>query len=307
MISKIQRYNKFSSYLTGRFGARVYKVSVDAGFSCPNRDGRYSDRGCVFCDNRSFSFNTGKNSPDVHAQVKAGMKAAKSRYGAEKFMVYFQANTNTYADLAALEKTYDIVGEFRDIVSMAIGTRPDCAGEDVLDLIEGYRADYEVWMEYGLQSSSDGTLKRINRNHTYSDFADACRRTKKRGLKVCAHVIIGLPGESAKDEARTASALAGLKIDAVKIHPLHIVKGTQLENIYNKKAYKPLEYVEYVSRAVEFLKRVNREAIIQRITADCPGDLLVAPSWIKDKPRLLADIDKTLEDQDAYQGMLAGG
>lgn len=285
-----QRLYKFSTYLKERYGCPVYKVSIDAGFSCPNKDGRLSTEGCIYCDNRAFSFNTRLEPRPIEVQIEEGMKFGKKRYAAEKFIVYFQAYTNTYAPINILKERYDIVRKFGDIVGISIGTRPDCVNEEILDLVESYSKDYEAWIEYGLQSIHDKTLKVINRNHTYKDFLNAYKLTRKRDIKVCVHVIIGLPGESKKDIIETAKELGRLKIDAVKIHPMHVVRGTKLEKLLRKELYKPLEFEKFIELTVEFLKELPPDTMIQRIGADCPQELLVAPSWILDKNFILSSI-----------------
>lgn len=289
-----KRYYKFSQYLKERFGGRVYKVSIDAGFSCPNRDGKLSKDGCIYCDNRAFSFNTRLGAKSIEEQIERGINFGKERYGAEKFIVYFQAYTNTYAPVAILKERYDVVKKFQDIVGIAIGTRPDFVNEEVLDLIQSYCKDYEVWLEYGTQSIHQKTLEFINRNHTYEDFLKACELTKKRDIKICAHVIVGLPEEGHDEIIETAKEMARLKLDGIKIHPLHIIKGTKLEELFKKGLYKPLELEEYVDILVEFLKCLWPGTVIQRITADCPKEFLVVPEWILDKNRFLNLMEKRL-------------
>ncbi len=296
------RYYRFSRYLKERFGARVYKVSLDAGFSCPNKDGRLSDEGCIYCDNSAFSFNTRRPSRPIEVQIKEGMDFGKKRYGAQKFIVYFQAYTNTDAELPVLKQRYDQIKKFKDIVGLSIGTRPDCVSGEVLDLIKSYGSDYEVWIEYGLQSIHEKTLNFINRRHTYNDFLKAFEMARERNLKVCAHVIIGLPGEGKKEILQTAGELGRLKIDGVKIHPLHVVKGTKLENLLKEGLYNPLQLKEYVKLAVDFLEYLWPETVIQRITADCPEELLIAPLWISDKNKILEKIDKIMLEEGKFQG-----
>lgn len=303
MNEKQRRYYKFSRYLKKRFGQPVYKVSIDAGFSCPNKDGRLGEGGCIYCDNRAFSHNSRISTPPpIEKQIKNGVKFGKRRYNAKKFMVYFQAYTNTYASPDVLKEKYDVVRKFNDVVGLAIGTRPDCVNEKILNLIESYSDNYEVWLEYGLQSIHDKTLKLINRNHTYDDFVKAVQMTRMRNIKICAHIIIGLPGETKEEMLETAKALAELKIDGVKIHPLHIVKDTKLEELYREGKYKPLELDEYVNIVTEFLQYLPPTTVIQRITADCPKELLVAPEWINNKQRVLNMIEKRLEEKDTHQG-----
>ena len=318
MKEQKSRYYKFSEYLRKYFGVRVHKVTIDAGFSCPNKDGTKSSQGCIYCDNRGFSYpvrNTHQRQGSsngarilpkpIESQIKQGIEFARRRFKAEKFIAYFQAYTNTYAGIDVLKQTYDNVRKFDDIVAISIGTRPDCVDEDILDLIQTYTRDYEVWIEYGLQSIHNKTLKLINRGHLYEDFLKAIEMTKKRQhIKICSHVIIGLPDEAKEDMLKTAKALGELKIDGVKIHPLHVIKGTKLEELYKEGSYKPLRLDEYVHLAVEFLEFLSPDTVIQRITADCPREFLVVPEWILDKSRVLQEIEKRLLKEERFQGRL---
>ena len=308
MKNNHQRYYKFSRYLKERFGGRVYKVSIDAGFSCPNKDGKFSKDGCIYCDNRAFSFNTRIQPRPIEIQIEEGINFGKKRYGADRFIVYFQAHTNTYAPLDILRERYDVVGKFKDVVGIAIGTRPDCVNEEILDLIESYTQDYEVWIEYGLQSIHEKTLELINRRHSYEDFKKAIELSrKKRNIKICAHVIIGLPEENRKDILETAKEIGRLKLDGIKIHPLHAIKDTKLEELIKSGRYKLLELNEYVDLVTEFLEYLWPNTIIQRISADCPQALLIGPSWILQKSRVLEDIENILLEKAKFQGRLYRG
>ena len=298
------RYYKFSEYLRERFDCRVHKVSIDAGFSCPNKDGKLSKDGCIYCDNRAFSFNTRLPSRLIETQIEEGANFGKRRYGAEKFIVYFQAFTNTYAPIDVLRQKYNIVRKFKDIVGISIGTRPDCVNEEILDLIQSYSSDYEVWLEYGLQSIHEKSLKFINRRHSYEDFLKAVELTKGRNIKICAHVIIALPAETKEDILATAKELGRLRLDGLKIHPLHIIKGTKLEELFKKKLYEPLELDEYVGIVTEFLEYLSPQTVIQRLSADCPQELLVSPLWIGEKNKVLKKIEDTLSEEGRFQGRL---
>ncbi|MBN3039101.1 MAG: TIGR01212 family radical SAM protein [Candidatus Omnitrophica bacterium] len=298
-------YYKFSDYLKERFGCRVHKVSVDAGFSCPNRDGTKSKDGCIFCDNKGFSFNVRMPEQTIRHQIKKGIEAGLNKFKAEKFIVYFQSYTNTYAPVNELKEKYDIVKSFYNIAGIAIGTRPDCVNNEVMDLIESYASDFEVWLELGLQSIHDKTLQLINRGHSYSDFLETYQMVKNRGkVKVCAHVIIGLPGETKDEIMGTARTLANLKVDGVKIHPLHVIKGTKLEQLFWDKQYKPMSINEYVDLATEFLEHLWPQTVIQRISADCPKEYLVAPLWLLEKNIVLQKIEDKIAEKESFQGKL---
>lgn len=298
------RYRKFSDYLKERFNERVYKVSVDAGFSCPNKDGKFSDEGCIFCDNRTFNAYFGNQPIPIKEQIANGIKFGSSRYRAKKFLVYFQANTNTYASIDELKKIYDSINEFDDVAGLMIGTRPDCIDNEILDLIESYSTKYEVWLEYGLQSIHDQTLKLINRNHTYKDFLKTYSLTKNRNIKVCPHVILGLPHETTAEMLETAKKMARLKPDAIKIHPLHIVKNTNLEKLYKEDKFKMYSLGEYYDLLINFLRYLHPETIVARLTADCPRKLLIEPQWLEEKARFIQLLDKEMDKRGIFQGDL---
>lgn len=295
-------YYKFSTYLKDRFGCRVYKIPVDAGFTCPNIDGTLSRNGCIYCDNYSFSPPVRMKGYSIRQQIEEGINFGRVRYGAEKFIVYFQPYTNTYGTVDSLRESYDIVKKFPDVVGISIGTRPDCIDEEKLSLIQGYTKHYDVWIEYGLQSIHNKTLKLINRNHTYEDFLEAIELTKDRGIKICAHVIIGLPGETEEEILQTAEACRQLRLDGIKIHPLYIVRGTVMERMFLKNEYKPITLDWYVRIVSRFIGHLWEGTVIQRVTADCPQEILLAPLWIRHKSSLL----KELEDFMAKEGILQG-
>lgn len=298
-------YYRFSEYLKKQFGSKVYKVSLDAGFSCPNRDGKLSNDGCIYCDNRGFSHNSRIPSCSLEEQIKKGIEFGKNRFKAKKYFCYFQAYTNTYAPVEILKEKYDTIRKFKDITGISIGTRPDCINKETLDLIESYTKDYEVWIEYGLQSIHEKTLQSINRGHLYNDFIKAVELTgKRKNIKICVHVIVGLPGETKDDILETAKELGRLKIEGVKIHPLHIIKDTKLEELYRKGSYKPLGLNEYIDLATEFLEYLWPGTVVQRITAECPKDLLVEPQWISDKHKVLNGIEHRLIKEGKFQGRL---
>lgn len=301
------QYYKFSEYLKKRFGCRVARVSIDAGFSCPNRDGAIGRDGCIFCDNRGFSRNSRIAPRPIEEQIQEGIVRARERFKAEKFIIYFQAYTNTYAPIDVLDTCYSIIKKYEGVVALAIGTRPDCINNDILELIQSYTQDYEVWLEYGLQSMHNKTLNTIQRGHTYEDFLDAVLLTKKReNINICAHVIIGLPNETKQNITETAKAVGKLQLDGIKIHPLHIIKETRLHDMHRKGRYNPLSFDDYVHLAVDFLEYLWPKTVIQRLSADCPREYLVAPEWIQDKHKVLNEIERTLVNRDSFQGRLYG-
>jgi len=298
----MERYYKFSKYLKEKFGCRVFKISVNGGFSCPNLDGTLSKKGCIYCNNYAFSPSLRDKGKPIEKQIEDGIEYGKRRFKAKKFIVYFQPFTNTYAPVDILKKRYDVIKKFKEVVGISIGTRPDCIDKEKLDLIESYTENYEVWIEYGLQSIHNKTLKLINRNHSYNDFLKAIEMTKGRNIKICAHIIIGLPEETKKEIIETGKECGKLKLDGIKIHPLHIVKNTEIEKWFREGRYKPIEMDWYIDVVIEFLRYLSPETVIQRITADCPEEFLIAPEWINQKQELIKKIEEEMEKRNISQG-----
>jgi radical SAM protein (TIGR01212 family) len=297
-----RRYRAFGRFLRERFGTRVYRVTIDAGFTCPNVDGTVAVGGCVYCDNRSFSPNRRLPRATVRQQVERGVALLEKRYRADRFLAYFQAATNTYAPVEKLRRLYDEALQHPQVVGLAIGTRPDCVPDPVLDLIAGYARERYVCLELGLQTIHDRSLDWMNRGHHYDAFVDAVKRCQGRGLDLCAHVILGLPGEAHADMMATADALAGLPVNAVKVHNLHVVRDTPLADDYRAGRVRLFERDEYVGVVCDFLERLPPDAVIHRLSGDAPPDYLVAPAWCLDKPALLRAIDAELERRGSWQG-----
>jgi len=296
-------YLAFGDYLKDKYGCKVYKVTIDAGFTCPNRDGKLGTGGCIYCNNRGFSPNTRQPRSSVTEQLERGMKFLRQRYKAEKFISYFQAFTNTYAPLEKLEKLYreSLVPE--DVVGLSVGTRPDCCGEEVVGLLAELARGHEVWIELGLQSIHDSTLERINRRHDFRSFTDAVERIHSRpGLKICAHVILGLPGETREMMIESAGVLSDLGIEGIKIHLLHVLKDTELERMYEQGEIEMFGFNEYVQLVADYLEKLDPGIVIQRLTADGPSDILVAPRWALEKKRTIDKIEKELLKRGSRQG-----
>jgi radical SAM protein (TIGR01212 family) len=297
-----RRWYAFSRFLRGRFGSRVYRVTVDAGFTCPNVDGSVALGGCVYCDNRSFSPNRRLPRRTVREQVSRGIEVLSQRYQADKFLAYFQAATNTYAPVDKLRRLYDEALEHPQVVGLVIGTRPDCVSQDILDLVESYSRRLYVSLELGLQTIHDRSLDWMNRGHHADAFFDAVSRCAERPFDLCAHVILGLPGESRDDMLATAEALARLPVHAVKIHNLHVVKDTPLEKMHRAGEVRMMDFDEYVAVTCDFLERLPPTMVIQRLSGDAPPDYLVAPSWCLQKQRILTAIDQELARRESWQG-----
>ncbi|MBW1740494.1 MAG: TIGR01212 family radical SAM protein [Deltaproteobacteria bacterium] len=298
------RYNDFNRYLRKRFGCRVQKIVIDAGFSCPNRDGTLSFGGCIYCDGKGSGTGAARRAESIKDQIQQAKARLAARYKAEKFIAYFQAFTNTYAPCDILRKRYDEALADSDIVGLAIGTRPDCVDEEKLNLIQEYTATHMVWIEYGLQSIHNRTLKRINRGHTFQDFVRAVRMTQGRNILICAHVILGLPGESKQDVLETATSLVDLGIDGIKIHSLYVLKDTPLSRLYTSGGCTILDQHTYVAWVVAFLERLSPSIIVQRLTGDPNPSALLAPAWSLNKQQTLFLIRRALEERDACQGNL---
>jgi radical SAM protein (TIGR01212 family) len=302
-----QRYHDFNTYLKNIYGCRVQKISIDAGLSCPNRDGTLSTGGCIYCNVRGSGTGAHAKGLSVVDQILAAKSALFRRYKAKKFIAYFQSFTNTYGSLNTLGHLYEQALGVEDVVGISIGTRPDCVEEPILDLIQGYADHYLVWIEYGLQSANDFTLSLINRGHDFNCFKAAVDATKDRGIHICAHVILGLPRETKADMLKTAQAIADMDIDGIKLHLLYVVKGTKLETLYRANQYKCLEQNEYVDIVCGFLERIPKHVVIQRLTGDPHPNELVAPAWSLRKMETIALIRKTLETRDTWQGKYVEG
>jgi radical SAM protein (TIGR01212 family) len=301
-FSPERRYRSFSAFLRERFGGKVWRVTIDAGFTCPNVDGTVTTGGCVYCDNRSFSPNRRLPRATVRDQVRRGIEILGRRYGADRFIAYFQAATNTHAAVDRLRRLYDEALDHPQVVGLAVGTRPDSVPGPVLDLLGEYARGRYVCLELGLQTVHDRSLDWMNRGHHADAFFDAVARCQGRGLDLCAHVILGLPGESHADMLATADALASVSVGGVKIHNLHVVRSTPLEEMYLRGEVRLFERDEYVQVVCDFLERLPPEMVIHRVSGDAPPDYLVAPAWCLDKPALLRAIHTELARRDSWQG-----
>ena len=300
-----KRYLDFNTYLRNIFGCRVQKISLDAGLSCPNRDGTLSKEGCIYCNSKGSGTGAHTRGISISEQLEIGKNMLSRRYKAERFIAYFQSFTNTYATVKNLKALYEEALAIKDVVGLSIGTRPDCISEPVLNLLQAYAEKYLVWIEYGLQSVHDRSLLLINRGHDFHSFETAVAATRNRGIKICAHVILGLPQEEKKHMIETAKTIAAMEIDGVKLHLLYVVKGTRLEKIYARGEYRCLSQQEYVDLVCDFLEHLPGDMVIQRLTGDPHPDELAAPMWSLDKNRTLALIQERLKKRNTWQGRLA--
>ncbi len=293
-----RRYRALGPHLRERFGGPVFKVPVDAGFSCPNRDGSVGTGGCIYCDNASFS--PARAGLPVREQIADGI--ASGRRGAERFIAYFQSFSNTHAPVQHLQALYEEALSCPGVVGLAIGTRPDCLPHPVLDCLTRINKRHPLWLELGLQTASDRTLGEINRGHTTADFEDAVIRCHGAGIEVCAHLILGLPGEGPDEMMDSTRLLGRLGVEGVKLHLLHVVRDTELERRYYQGRVPLMGPRQYVEQVCDLLEILPPEMVIHRLQADCPKALLVAPAWINHKSSILNDIHHTLESRDSWQG-----
>jgi len=301
------RYYDLNSYLRNIFGCRVQKISLDAGLTCPNRDGRIAEGGCIYCNSRGSGTGAFKKGISITEQIMKGKEFLSKRYKAQKFIAYFQSFSNTYGPYERLKGLYEEALAIDDIVGLSIGTRPDCINESILTLLESYARDYLVWIEYGIQSVHDRTLTVINRGHDVNCFKKAINATRNRGIKICTHVILGLPFEGRADMLATAEAVAAMAIDGIKIHLLYVIKGTGMEKLYLEGRYQCLDQEEYVNLICDFLELLPPDMVIQRLTGDPHPEELVAPEWSLRKNETLLRIKQVLIDRDSWQGMRFSG
>lgn len=301
----MNRYRDYNTYLQEIFGERVQKIPLDAGLSCPNRDGTLSSQGCIYCD--ALGSGTGAFScrgESVPEQIDRAKAFLAKRYRARKFIAYFQSFTNTYGPLDQLKQLYDAALSRPDMVGLSVATRPDCIDPERLRLLSSYRHDHLVWVELGLQSAHDETLRLINRGHDSTCFKEAVRLAKTYDLNVCAHIILGLPGETSVMMRETACFLAELPIDGVKIHSLYVLQDTAMGALYHSDRFKPMTRDRYIETVVQVLELLPPDLVIQRLTGDPPKTGLLAPLWTLEKQKNLDMIRNALERENTWQGRL---
>jgi radical SAM protein (TIGR01212 family) len=297
-----RRYNAFGQHMKYLYGQAVYKVNVDAGFTCPNRDGTVSVGGCIYCNNDSFRPAACTSTASVAEQIEKGIPYLRRRYGAEKFIVYFQPFTNTYAPVETLERLYRKALDHPGVVGLAIGTRPDCVDEGKIALLAGLAKDHFILVEYGLQSIHDRTLEFINRGHDYDCFKRALEMTAGKGIRIGAHLILGFPTETRNDMLDMAEKLSRLPVGFLKLHQLQVIKDTLLAEMYGAKPFPTFTYGEYLAMVADFLERLSPDVVLQRLFAAAPDDILVAPIWNRTRSEFLNDLDSYMESAESYQG-----
>ncbi len=299
-----QAFNSFSAHLKERFGVRVHKISVDAGFSCPNRGGTRELPGCLFCDpGGSGAVGIERRLP-IAEQIEAGKEVMERKYKAGRFLAYFQPFSNTFAPPARLRELYDQALAVPGVVGLAVGTRPDCLPAETLELLAEYHRRTYFWLELGLQSTHDRTLAFLRRGHDYRAFLESFAAARSLGLRICVHIVLGLPGETRAEMLHTAQEMARLRVDGIKIHLLHVLDGTPLGDLYRQGKIPLLAQGEYVQLAADFLERLHPETLIQRLTGDGPRHLLLAPLWSLNKWEVLNAIEDELRRRGTRQGLL---
>ena len=297
-------YNSYGRFLRQKFGCRVYKVSVDGGFTCPNRDGTVAVGGCTYCNNESFRPASASRPKSVATQVKEGIEYLRKRYAAEKFIAYFQPYTNTHAPLEVLIPLYEAALDHPDVVGLSLGTRPDCVDEFKLDWLENLASKCFVTVEYGLQSIYDATLARIHRGHDFRCWADAMDRTRDRGIWLGTHLILGFPWETRDEMLRAADVLSGRGLNFLKLHHMQVVRNTGLAREYQEKPFRLLELGEYADLVVDFVGRMDPGIHIERLFGAAPEQLLIGPAWGKSTAETRHIIERKFAERGVRQGSL---
>jgi len=303
-----RRFNAYSNYFGGLYGNRVQKLSIDAGFTCPNRDGSKGIGGCTYCNNDAFNPSYCEPAKSVTQQIEEGISFHIRRYRrADKYLAYFQAFSNTYAPLETLKKLYEEALAYPGIIGLVIGTRPDCVDEEKLQYFKVLSGGYYLALEYGIESCYNRTLKRINRGHTFEEAEKVVRDTAALGINTGAHFILGLPGESREEMLAEADIISGLPLSTVKFHQLQIIRGTMMEQEYreNPEAFQLFTWDEYLDFFIKFLERLNPSIVVERFTGEAPPRFLTGPGWGKKRTYQIVNlIEKRLEELDTWQGRL---
>jgi len=305
MVMNISVYNSYSEHIRKRFDGRVQKITIDAKFTCPNRDGSKSVGGCSFCNNESFGTATKVRDLEITDQLLKGIEHAKGKYKNIKgFLAYFQSYSNTYAPLEKLKEIYSEALNVPGVMGLSIGTRPDCIDLEKIKYLEDVAKEKEVIIEYGLESMFDETLDRVNRCHDYKCFTDAINLTKNRGIKICVHLIIGFPWETKEQWIETAREMSKLPIDYLKVHQLHIVKGTMMGNEYIAKPFELISKDDYMEVMLEFLENLNPKIVVQRLFGSASKDMTLSKHWPERVSELNNELILKMKERETYQGRL---
>ena len=297
-------YYDYGTWIRSRFPFRVQKISVDAGFTCPNRDGRLSTGGCIYCDNRTFNPSYCQRHDSITRQLEAGKLFFARKYPEMKYLAYFQAYTNTYASLDHLEALYEEALRVEDVVGIVIGTRPDCISDELLDYLETLNQRCFLIVEYGVESANDETLRRINRGHTFEQSRQAIIKTHERGILTGAHIILGLPGEEAEENLRQAPVISSLPIDILKIHQMQIIRGTRLAETFEREPFHVYDVDEYIHLIANYIQRLRKDLVLERFVSQSPKDMRIAPQWGLKNHEFTDRLNNYLKEHDIHQGDL---
>lgn len=299
-------YNDFSTFLRKHFDCKVQKISINAGFTCPNRDGSKGVGGCTYCNNQTFNPEYCNNEKSVGEQLEEGRQFFARKYPEMKYLAYFQAYTNTYDELESLKRKYEEALHVKDVVGIVIGTRPDCMPDELLDYLETLNRKIFLLVEYGIESTDDATLLRINRGHTYADTVDAIRRTSGRNILTGGHVILGLPGESPDRIVAQADELSRLPLSTLKLHQLQLIKGTRMAKEYaqHPERFHLYEADEYIDLVIDYVERLRPDIVMERFVSQSPKELLIAPDWGLKNYEFTERVKKRMKERGAYQGRL---
>lgn len=301
-----RRFNSYSEYFRRTFGERVQKVTIDAGFTCPNRDGSKGTGGCTYCNNDAFNPSYCKPEKSIKQQIEEGIEFHINRYRrAKNYLAYFQAYSNTHAPLEKLKNIYNEALEVPGVMGLVIGTRPDCIDDEKLEYFQKLSEKYYIILEYGIESTNNETLKRINRGHTFDEAIKALEKTKKYGIKTGAHFIFGLPGETKEYLLSEAKTISALPLDTIKFHQLQIIKGTTMEQEYKEhpENFTFYELSEYIDFFIKFLEQLNPGFVVERFAGEVPPRFLVGPGWgLIRNDQIMVKFEKRLEELDTWQG-----
>lgn len=302
----MKAYNEFGDFLRKQFPCKVQKISINAGFTCPNRDGTKGWGGCTYCNNQTFSPDYCHTEKRVSEQLEEGIRFFSRKYPEMKYLAYFQAYTNTYDELSVLKSKYEEALAHPDVVGLIVGTRPDCMPEALLDYFEALAKRIFVMVEYGLESTLDKTLLRINRGHTYAESEEAIRRTAGRGIYTGAHLILGLPGESREEILSHADRISALPLTTLKLHQLQLIRNTRMakEQAEHPEAFHLYTADEYIDLAIDFIERLNPAFVVERFVSQSPKELLIAPDWGLKNFEFTAKVNKRIAERKTWQGRL---
>ena len=303
-MTETPHYYDYGTWIRQQFPFRVQKISIDAGFSCPNRDGRIGYGGCIYCDNQTFNPAYCDHQKSITEQLEEGKLFFARKYPQMKYLAYFQAYTNTYADIPTLRRMYEEALNVEDVVGIVIGTRPDCISDELLDYLEELNTRTFLMVEYGIESTNDDTLRFIHRGHTFACSRTAVEKTKARGILTGGHIILGLPGEDAQESLRQAPIISSLPLDILKIHQMQIIKGTPLARIYQEHPFPLYTVDEYIRLISDYIQRLRPNLVLERFVSQSPAHMLVAPHWGLKNHEFTHRLVRFLQKTGAYQGQI---